>query len=92
MIKVVLFAEVVCQVNRMGHFFTIYLINHFYTCSISDPQAATIFLSRGSPMGQPDQVNLLPDSAQLLNPKFDVVENMLVEPYNVLSLGKNACK
>ena len=35
-------------------------------------------------MGQPDIVNQLPDPAQLLNPKFDDVEKLLVlfvEPY-----------
>ena len=52
----------------------------------------SIFLSRDSPIGQPDPVNQLHDSATLLNPKFDVVENMLVEPYNALSLGHTACK
>ena len=30
-------------------------------------------------MGQPDTVNHLPNSAQLLNPKFHAVEKMLVE-------------
>ena len=36
--------------------------------------AATNFSERGSPIGQPDSVNQLPDSAQLLNPKFGAVE------------------
>ena len=30
-------------------------------------------------MGQPDTVNQLPDRTQLLNPKFDDVEKLLVE-------------
>ena len=33
-------------------------------------------------MGQPDPVNQLPVSVRFLNPKFDIVENMLVEHYN----------
>ena len=48
----------------------------------SGVQAVTNFTQRGSPMGQPDTVNQLPDSAQLqlLNPKFEDIEEMLVEP------------
>ena len=43
-------------------------------------------------MGQPDTVNRLPDHVRLLNPTFDVVEILLVEPYNTLSLGHTAYK
>ena len=43
-------------------------------------------------MGQPDTVNQLPDRVRLLNPKFDVVEKLLAEPYNTLLLGHNAYK
>ena len=32
-------------------------------------------------MGQPDSVNQLPDYAQLLNLKFDVVKKLLVQLY-----------
>ena len=45
------------------------------------------FFIRGSPMGQPDSVNQLPDRARLLNPKFNDIEKLLPEPYNTLSLG-----
>ena len=48
-------------------------------CAVDLKQVATDFTKRDSPIGQPDSVNQLPDSAQLLNLKFDVVEKMLVE-------------
>ena len=50
------------------------------------------FFARGSPMGQPDTVNQLPDHARLLNPKVDVGEKLHVESYNTLSLGHTAYK
>ena len=47
----------------------------------------------GSPMGQPDTVNQLPDHAPLLNHKFDDVKKIAsVLPYNILSLGHTAFK
>ena len=46
-------------------------------------------------MGQPDTVNQWPDRARLLNPKFDVVKKLpvepsLVEPCNTISLEHTA--
>ena len=38
------------------------------------------FFLRGSPMGQPDTVNQMPDRAQLVSPKFDDTEKVLVKP------------
>ena len=43
-------------------------------------------------MGQPNTVNQLPDPAWLLHFKFNDVEKLLVEPYNMLSLGNTAYK
>ena len=43
-------------------------------------------------MGQPDTVNQLSNRARLLNPKFNVVEKLLVEPYDTLSLGHTTYK
>ena len=43
-------------------------------------------------MGQADTMNQLPDRAGLLNPKFDVVEKLLAEPYNTLPLVHTAYK
>ena len=42
-------------------------------------------------MGQPDNVNQLPNRARLLNPKFDDVEReLLVELMTPSNLGHNA--
>ena len=53
---------------------------------IVDPiscQVETIFFLSGSPMGHSDTVNAvneMPDCSCLLNPKFDDIEKLLVEP------------
>ena len=54
----------------------------------ANAQAATNF----SQVVDVDAVNQLSDRARLLNPKFDVVEKLLVEPCNTLSLGHTAYK
>ena len=43
-------------------------------------------------MGQHETVNQLPHRARLMNPKFDVVEKLLAEPYKSLSLGHDVYK
>ena len=54
-------------------------------------QAAIIFSQEVAPWAT-WHCKSIAQSCQLLNPKFDVVEKLLVEPYNTLSLGHTAYK